>query len=195
MVSHLRWHGIGNEFSIFSGDSLGYLSRGDIARQRCALREPAENDLGVGTVRRRRFDVQTRIPDAVDDGSGEFDPIAEIAAGDVVDRIDVHRFRAGLRAHGVDERLSHPANARWLAGAPREHDLDIGATWGRRGRLGRGEWDWCAQQCCAGHEGCAEQPGEMVPIMCTPLRCVIPTPCFLPDCTHYYVAVSQLWVR
>ncbi len=96
VVSYLRWHGIRDELSELAEDSLGYLSRGDIARHDRALRESAENDFGFGAVRRGRLDVQTRVPDPIDDGSGELDAVAEIAAGRVVDRIYVHRPRSQL---------------------------------------------------------------------------------------------------
>ena len=98
-----------------------------------------------GTVGRRGLHMSARVSDPVDDSLREFNAITEIATGLVIDRIHIERSRTHLRTQGVDERLSRHADARRLARAPGEHDLDI------RTPLGEGGWDGCTQQRRPGH--------------------------------------------
>ena len=60
----------------------------------------------------------------------------EVDAGRVVHPVDGQAAAAQHRREGVGESLTDPADAGRLAGAPGEHQLDIGAAVGvgRRGR-------------------------------------------------------------
>ena len=113
--------------------SIRYDIRGDEAHDGRALGESAEHHVGVGTVRRRRFDMCARVPNAVRGGG-------EVGGGGVVDRIHLDRLRADSRAQRVHKSLSGWTNTRWLRGTAREDHLDVGARLRGRGRNG------CAQQ-------------------------------------------------
>ena len=115
----------------------GYAGRrlvgGDVSGDDRALGVAAEHDLGVRAVRGRGLHVRSGVPDPVDDGGGEGVAVGEVVAGRVVDRVDVERPRAQMRAQGVDERLADSADAGCLAGASREDELYVRAGRGRRG--------------------------------------------------------------
>src|SRR6478752_3483906 len=136
-----------------------YDGRSDESRHHCALRESAEHDPCLGTVSSRGLNVARRVPDPFDDRFGELDTAAEVAARRVVDRIHVDRSSAGLRAQRVDEGLADTADTGRLAGAAREHHVDIRTRLGGRGR------DGCAQQRRRGQDrdtsGCQETSGSV----------------------------------
>ena len=88
--------------------------------------------------------MRARVPNPIDDGSGEAYACTEIAAGLVVDRINPDRPGTDLRAERVNECLPDPANTSWLAGTTGEHHLCVGARLGRRGWQGwTPEWWDC----------------------------------------------------
>ena len=130
VVSHLWRHRVGYECTEFGRYFVRYDGRGDVTGDDRALGVSTEHDLGVGAVRRRGLDMSARVPDPVDDGSGEFEAIAEIAGSGVVNRIHVDRFSAGLRTQRIDKWLPLSADSRRLGGTSGKHHLDVWAGLG-----------------------------------------------------------------